>query len=163
MSMRWMKLEAQTSVPSLYFLLFSRNKIALEQILQAFDEAGYSVKYELLNVVNYSVPQDRKRVIFVGFRKDLNIDFEFPQTIETTLTLKDCIHDLQDTARPAKEKNYTNGADLPIMNHEHMIGGFSTMFMSRNRVRTWDEPSFTIQANYILKSKMKKKKNTLNN
>ena len=127
-------------------MLFNRNKTALEQILQAFDEAGYSVKYELLNVVNYSVPQDRKRVIFVGFRKDLNIDFEFPQTIETTLTLKDCIHDLQDTARPAKEKNYTNGADLPIMNHEHMIGGFSTMFMSRNRVRTWDEPSFTIQA-----------------
>jgi len=27
-----------------------------------------------------------------------------------------------------------------------MIGGFSTMFMSRNRVRTWDQPSFTIQA-----------------
>ena len=27
-----------------------------------------------------------------------------------------------------------------------MIGGFSSMFMSRNRVRTWDEQSFTIQA-----------------
>ena len=27
-----------------------------------------------------------------------------------------------------------------------MIGSFSTMFMSRNRVRSWDEQSFTIQA-----------------
>ena len=27
-----------------------------------------------------------------------------------------------------------------------MIGGFSSMFMSRNRVRSWDEQSFTIQA-----------------
>jgi hypothetical protein len=27
-----------------------------------------------------------------------------------------------------------------------MIGGFSSMYMSRNRVRAWDEPSFTIQA-----------------
>mgnify|MGYP002001601267 CR=1 FL=1 len=27
-----------------------------------------------------------------------------------------------------------------------MIGGFSSMYMSRNRVRTWNEPSFTIQA-----------------
>jgi DNA (cytosine-5)-methyltransferase 1 len=27
-----------------------------------------------------------------------------------------------------------------------MIGGFSTIYMSRNRVRSWDEPSFTIQA-----------------
>jgi len=27
-----------------------------------------------------------------------------------------------------------------------MNGGFSTIYMSRNRVRAWDEPSFTIQA-----------------
>jgi DNA (cytosine-5)-methyltransferase 1 len=27
-----------------------------------------------------------------------------------------------------------------------MIGGFSSIYMSRNRVRTWDEVSFTIQA-----------------
>ena len=27
-----------------------------------------------------------------------------------------------------------------------MIGGFSSIFMSRNRVRSWDEVSFTIQA-----------------
>jgi DNA (cytosine-5)-methyltransferase 1 len=27
-----------------------------------------------------------------------------------------------------------------------MIGGFSSMYMSRNRVRSWDEQSFTIQA-----------------
>ena len=27
-----------------------------------------------------------------------------------------------------------------------MTGDFSSMYMSRNRVRKWDEPSFTIQA-----------------
>lgn len=27
-----------------------------------------------------------------------------------------------------------------------MTGGFSTIYMSRNRVRAWNEPSFTIQA-----------------
>lgn len=27
-----------------------------------------------------------------------------------------------------------------------MNGGFSSIYMSRNRVRSWDEPSFTIQA-----------------
>ena len=31
-------------------------------------------------------------------------------------------------------------------NHEYMIGGFSSIYMSRNRVRNWHEPSFTIQA-----------------
>ncbi len=31
-------------------------------------------------------------------------------------------------------------------NHEYMNGGFSSIYMSRNRVRSWDEQSFTIQA-----------------
>ena len=35
---------------------------------------------------------------------------------------------------------------MEIKNHEYMTGDFSSMFMSRNRVRSWDEPSFTIQA-----------------
>jgi len=46
---------------------------------------------------------------------------------------------------PATEKNKTNGK-LSIPNHEYMNGGFSTIYMSRNRVRGWDEQSFTIQA-----------------
>jgi len=33
-----------------------------------------------------------------------------------------------------------------VPNHEYMLDGFSSMYMSRNRVRSWDEPSFTIQA-----------------
>lgn len=127
-------------------MLFGRNSGALKDILLEFDRAGYSVKYQLLNVVNFGVPQDRKRVIFVGFRNDLGIDFKFPQPLKQTLCLRDSISDLQDTAIPAKEKNYTNGFENSILNHEYMTGGFSSMFMSRNRVRSWDEPSFTIQA-----------------
>ena len=47
---------------------------------------------------------------------------------------------------PALPKNKTNGDKLVVKNHEYMTGSFSTIFMSRNRVRAWDEPSFTIQA-----------------
>ena len=42
-------------------------------------------------------------------------------------------------------KNKTNGV-LEILNHEYFIGAYSTIFMSRNRVRAWDEPAFTVQA-----------------
>ena len=47
---------------------------------------------------------------------------------------------------PALEYNNTNGESCVVPNHEYMIGSFSTIFMSRNRVRSWDEQSFTIQA-----------------
>ena len=92
------------------------------------------------------MPQDRKRVFFIGIRKDLNFKYEFPTETFPKITLEDAISDLKNNALPALEFNNTNSNTCEVPNHEYMIGGFSTMFMSRNRVRSWDEQSFTIQA-----------------
>ncbi|MEN4052552.1 MULTISPECIES: DNA cytosine methyltransferase [Sulfurimonas] len=127
-------------------MLASRHSEALENIKNHFIDSGYNLSFKLLNAHDYKVPQDRKRVFFIGFRKDLNITFEFPKPFSKKRFLKDVIFDLKDNVLPAKDKNYTNGDDCKIENHEFMTGGFSSMFMSRNRVRSWDEPSFTIQA-----------------
>ena len=59
-------------------LLTANQKSAFPLILQEFENSGYDVKYMVLNSANYGVPQKRERVIMVGFRKDLNIDFAFP-------------------------------------------------------------------------------------
>ena len=43
------------------------------------NELGYTVYSKVLNSADFGVPQIRKRLYFVGFRNDLNInDFEFP-------------------------------------------------------------------------------------
>ncbi len=63
-------------------LLTANQKSAFPLILEEFTNSGYDVKYMVLNSANYGVPQKRERVIMVGFRKDLSIDFSFPnQTI----------------------------------------------------------------------------------
>ena len=127
-------------------LLHSRHSEAFNNILTEFKNAGYNVSYKLLNANDFDVPQDRKRVIIVGYHKSLKKTFEFPNPKEYKPTLKDAISDLKES-KPAKEKNKTNGTSKSqITNHEHMNGGFSSIYMSRNRVRSWDEPSFTIQA-----------------
>ena len=46
--------------------------------MKEFEESGYDVQYRILNSANYGVPQKRERVIIVGFRKDLNVNFSFP-------------------------------------------------------------------------------------
>lgn len=121
---------------------------ALENIKEMFKESGYTLSFELLNASDYQVPQDRLRVFFIGYRNDLGITFNFPKPVthENKLLLKDAIWDLKDNAIPALNLQKTNGANCIIPNHEYMIGGFSTIYMSRNRVRSWDEVSFTIQA-----------------
>ena len=53
---------------------------------------------------------------------------------------------MKDNVIPAKVHNKTNGDACKIPNHEYFIGAYSPIFMSRNRVRSWDEPGFTVQA-----------------
>lgn len=119
-------------------ILHERNKEAFNAILTGFKELGYHVKYQLLNAKYFNVPQDRERVFIVGFLNDVN--FQFPHPNPKLLTLKDAIDDLKNTAKSYDQK------DLENFNHEYYTAGFSTIFMSRNRVRKWDEQSFTIQA-----------------
>lgn len=129
-------------------MLLGRHTEALDNIKEMFKNAGigYELSFQMINAVDYDVPQDRKRVIFVGIRKDLGFTYQFQNPNFQKLLLQDAIWDLQEGALPAKGTNKTNGNDCTIPNHEYMTGGFSTIYMSRNRVRSWDEPSFTIQA-----------------
>lgn len=48
-----------------------------KRVQSVFEELGYSLKYKVLDAVNYGVPQHRERVILVGF-KGKN-DFEYPE------------------------------------------------------------------------------------
>jgi len=109
-------------------ILSKRNEEALKNIKELFINAGYNLSINLVDAWDYNVPQNRKRVFFIGYRKDLKKTFELPQKIKNKPILKDAL------------KN------LPNINDEYADGGFSSMYMSRNRVRSWDEPSFTIQA-----------------
>ncbi|MBD9043520.1 MAG: DNA (cytosine-5-)-methyltransferase [Solobacterium sp.] len=60
-------------------ILTANKRSAFPLILKEFEESGYEVQYQILNSADYGVPQKRERVIIVGFRKDLNITFSFPE------------------------------------------------------------------------------------
>ena len=104
-------------------------------ILKTFEEVGegYSVKYETLISSDYGVPQNRKRVIILGVRNDLNDKIEFPNLkIENRLTLKDAIFDL-----PLEH-------DLSIPNHIGTKHKVKINGYIGNRQLDWDKPSPTI-------------------
>lgn len=50
-------------------------------IVNEFENAGYKLKYRVLNSADYGAPQLRERLIIVGVRKDLNqeVDYNFPR------------------------------------------------------------------------------------
>lgn len=116
-------------------LIHERNLESFVSLVKQFEKAGYDVYWKLLNASDYQVPQDRKRVFIVGFRKDLSVHFSFPKPIKKKKTLKDAIYDLKDIP-----------LDGSYPNHEITDTGKSSIFMSRNRVRSWNEQSYTLLA-----------------
>lgn len=129
-------------------MLANRHNEAVQNILAMFNEAGYDVTLTLVNAKDYGVAEERKRVFYIGFRKDLNINFIFPhgstEDDAKKITLRDIIWDLQFTAVPSGPKNHHNPE--AENNNEYFTGAFSPIFMSRNRVKSWDEQAFTVQA-----------------
>ncbi|MBK1641044.1 DNA (cytosine-5-)-methyltransferase [Chromatium okenii] len=129
-------------------MLLPRHHTALQNIKSLFADSGYHLAFKRLNAADYGVPQERERVFFIGYRHDLNLSFHFPEpsTAARDNTLKHAIADLQNNALPALSHQYSNGDCCAVPNHEYLTGGFSSIYLSRNRVRAWDELSFTIQA-----------------
>ena len=129
-------------------MLADRHSDAVKNILAMFEEAGYDVTLDLVNAKDYGVAEERKRVFYIGFRKDLGINFGFPKGStkedEKKITLRDIIWDLQESAVPSGAKNHHN--PKAINNNEYFTGAYSPIFMSRNRVKGWDEQAFTVQA-----------------
>ena len=78
-------------------ILTANKHEAFPLILKEFEDSGYDVKYTVLRAVEFGVPQKRERVIIVGFRKDLKIQFTFPEAVflneEQYMPLSKCIED----------------------------------------------------------------------
>lgn len=111
-------------------LLTMGNGSIIEAIIEDFSQCGYNVFYQLLNAKDYEVPEDRERVIIVGFRKDLNIKkFEYPVPRENHVTMRDALAGMEE----AMEEDVCNAP-------------YSSRYMSRNRKRGWDDVSYTIPA-----------------
>lgn len=102
----------------------------IDAIIEDFSQCGYNVFYKLLNARDYGVPEDRERVIIVGFRKDLGItQFEYPAPRNYRVTMRMALKDIPE---PTPD--------------EICMAPYSSRYMSRNRKRSWDDVSYTIPA-----------------
>lgn len=109
------KVFVMENVPGLVRLFKGEAK---DRILENFKSIGYNVSYEILNAADYGVPQNRKRVFFVGLRDDYfefqNKLFIFPKPThgekksEKYITTKDALGDLPllENANISNEMDY---------------------------------------------------------
>jgi len=138
----------------------------LAGMISILDDIGYRVlPPQILKAVNFKVPQKRERLLVVGIRKDVDIDFNYPAPADDKIyTLKDALRkgELYDkdvpnsvgVSYPKRKKEifdmvppggYWRNLPLEIqkeyMQKSFYLGGGKTGIA---RKISWDEPSLTL-------------------
>lgn len=137
----------------------------LEGMISILDEIGYNVvPVQVLKAINYRVPQKRERLILVGVRKDIDVEYRYPKPHNNIYNLSDALKkgDLYDCKVPKSEgskypehkkeildlvppKGYWRDLPLEIqkqyMGKSFYLGGGKTGMARRIG---WDEPSLTL-------------------
>lgn len=137
----------------------------LNGMISVLDEIGYNVvPVKVLKALNYKVPQKRERLILVGVRKDINIDYEYPKPYSQIYNLEHALKKgplFESDVPPSKGASYPlykrrvldlvppkgYWRDLPIeIQKEYMGGSFYLGGGKTGMARRlgWDEPSLTL-------------------
>lgn len=76
------------NVPGLVSLFGGQIK---DSIIKKFTDLGYEIQYKVLCASDYGVPQNRKRVVFVGMKKG---HYEYPKAITKIVSCSMALSDL---------------------------------------------------------------------
>lgn len=146
-------------------LLSHENGKTLEGMISILDEIGYQVvPVQVLKAIHFNVPQKRERLILVGIRKDIDLEYEYPNPYKKIYTLKDALKkgELFDCDVPPSpgskypkskidvlalvpQKGYWR--DLPLEIQKEFMGGSFYLGGGKTGIARrigWDEPCLTL-------------------
>lgn len=113
-------------------LLSRDNGYAIKRIQEILGAVEYNISYQVLDASDYGVPQNRKRAIIVGVRKDFkDVTFDFNTVVkQEKTTVEDAIGELYqfekspDGAKELKEpansklREYLRNEDNIVLDHD---------------------------------------------
>lgn len=89
------------------------------------DDLRYNISCEVLNTVDYGVPENRERVFVVGIRKDLDIEWSYPIVNKgEKISLKDAISDLPPVS---ENENITQYYTQPQNEYQKLMRGHNNI------------------------------------
>lgn len=94
-----------------YLVINKNKKLIPEYILDELSKE-YTIKFKVLNTMNFGVPQSRNRCFTIMVRKDLNTEWDFPKEEKHIITLKEAIGDLPSIDPLVREDGHKSKIDF---------------------------------------------------
>jgi len=91
------------NVPGLLSVDNGRHWISIQEMLR---NAGYTIEYKELNAKDFGVPQERKRIIIIGWRKRSHHHYPAFKPVEPDWTVADILADLPAVQAGEKSRGY---------------------------------------------------------
>ena len=113
-------------------LLSKKHRHNFDAYLEIMENLGYNNYYQVLNAKDYRIPQNRERVFTISIRKDIDIDFKFPEKQELKLKLKDMLEDEVDEKYYFSEKMM----DYIVANNEKWSGNNAQSLINKSVATT---------------------------
>ena len=98
-------------------------------ILQSLNDLGYAVEWRVINAGDYGMPQRRRRVFFLGYKKDSKVYKQLKKTTPVDWLLKDGV--LQNTFKAeqdSKVSDFVLDNDLVDISNNFNVGGKKSLF-----------------------------------
>lgn len=80
-----------------------------DTIYHTLVNCGYNVRYKVINAKNFGVPQSRERTIFIGVRKDFDIQITYPKQFDYIISANEAIKDIVNTPKDIQEASHKDG------------------------------------------------------
>lgn len=136
-------------------LLFHHKGKTLKRMVEVLESLGYTVQYQVLNAVDYGVPQKRKRIFIVGTLP--GISFAYPEPEKKIVTLREALRGVPKSIGAEYSESRKkimalvppggSWVDLPVdLQKQYMGKSFYSGGGRRGMARriSWDEPSLTL-------------------
>ena len=98
-------------------------------MLQSLNDLGYAVEWRVINAADYGMPQRRRRVFFLGYKKDSKVYKKLKKSTPIDWVLKDGV--IQNTFKAEQDSEVSEFVldnDLVDISNNFNVGGKKSLF-----------------------------------
>lgn len=126
-------------------ILTAKKGQIFSDIKKEIKKLGYTIDYRLLDSSDFGVAQSRKRIIIIGFKRELKLSYPIFQYVDTKITIKDLFEDLPVIKAGSKCEKYKTASNQILNDSKIRDNNWNVLtYNSARKLNTNDKKIYEI-------------------